>query len=272
MSKKSLILCVGNTVYKRGMLAEHGLSIWLRDTEKNYLLDTGQGLTLLHNLEKLNLSIDALDGVFISHGHYDHAGGLEDILKINPGLRVYAHPAIFNKKYTLHQEEYREAGFKLQRKDIDNFKETKGVIKVSDNLWAITGIPFYNNFEKVNPDFVVDKGRGFEADLLEDELSLFLETPSGLIIISGCSHRGIINLLEQIKKVTGGKKVQAIIGGLHLVEANQERINKTINYFEKEAIEYFYPLHCSGETFVHEMQNKFGDRVKTLSVGETLEI
>lgn len=276
-----IVLLVEDTVHKRGFMAEHGLSFWIRYGGDDYLFDTGQGLVLLHNATKMGIDLSKLVGVFLSHGHYDHTGGLKDLLNIVPDLKVYAHPGIFNPKYYQGDNELRETGIDIKRQAVPGFIPVEGVKEIADGIWVINQIPRATGFEEIDSNFKVYKLSSGEelskfgpedelsVDDFTDDQSLFIETEKGLVVLVGCSHAGIVNILEYIRKVTEDKDIYAIIGGMHLIDAKEERINRTVDYLADLDFQLLVPLHCTGIGAVNQMINRLGERVRIAYTGDS---
>lgn len=276
-----IVLLIEDTVHKRGFMAEHGLSFWIRYGGDEYLFDTGQGLVLLHNATKMRIDLSKLAGVFLSHGHYDHTGGLKDLLNIVPDLKVYAHPGIFNPKYYQGDNELRETGIDIKRQAVPGFIPVEGVKEIADGIWVINQIPRATGFEEINSNFKVYKVSsgeelskfgledGLSVDDFTDDQSLFIETEKGLVVLVGCSHAGIVNILEYIRKVTEDKDIYAIIGGMHLIDAKEERINRTVDYLADLDFQLLVPLHCTGIGAVNQMINRLGERVRIAYTGDS---
>lgn len=276
-----IVLLIEDTVHKRGFMAEHGLSFWIRYGGDDYLFDTGQGLVLLHNATKMRIDLSKLAGVFLSHGHYDHTGGLKDLLNIVSDLKIYAHPGIFNPKYYQGDNELRETGIDIKRQAVPGFIPVEGVKEIADGIWVINQIPRATGFEEINSNFKVYKVSsgeelskfgledGLSVDDFTDDQSLFIETEKGLVVLVGCSHAGIVNILEYIRKVTEDKDIYAIIGGMHLIDAKEERINRTVDYLADLDFQLLVPLHCTGIGAVNQMINRLGERVRIAYTGDS---
>jgi 7,8-dihydropterin-6-yl-methyl-4-(beta-D-ribofuranosyl)aminobenzene 5'-phosphate synthase len=261
-------ILVENNVYRRELMAEHGLALWIKYGEEEYLFDTGQGMVLLHNAEKMGIDLKRLKGVFLSHGHYDHTGGLKSILDLSPELRVYAHPGVFVPKYYQETGYLRENGMKLTREAIPGFIPVTDLKEIGEGLWCCNQIECNNKFSAIDPGFKIKQGNELISDDFKDDQSLFLETRNGLVVLAGCSHVGIVNILQHIRKVTGNKHIHAVIGGMHLINASKEYIEQTIMYFKKLDFDLLVPLHCTGINAINEMVNNLGERVKIAFTGD----
>jgi 7,8-dihydropterin-6-yl-methyl-4-(beta-D-ribofuranosyl)aminobenzene 5'-phosphate synthase len=261
-------ILVENNVYRRELMAEHGLALWIKYGEEEYLFDTGQGMVLLHNAEKMGIDLKRLKGVFLSHGHYDHTGGLKSILDLSPELRVYAHPGVFVPKYYQETGYLRENGMKLTREAIPGFIPVTDLKEIGEGLWCCNQIECNNKFSAIDPGFKIKQGNELISDDFKDDQSLFLETRNGLVVLAGCSHVGIVNILQHIRKVTGNKHIHAVIGGMHLINASKEYIEQTIMYFKRLDFDLLVPLHCTGINAINEMVNNLGERVKIAFTGD----
>ena len=266
-----ITIVVENNVHKKGLLAEHGLAFWVDYKDKSYLFDTGQGDILAHNLNNLELKISNLSGVLLSHGHYDHAGGLETILKKRPEISVYGHPDIFTPKYSKKTSGNVFRGFSLTKDRIDNFIPVTDLTELAPGLFLTGEIPSQNKQEKLNDHYQVKEGKSYKTDPFYDDQSLVLDTEEGLVIVLGCSHAGVINILTYIKSEFD-KKIHTIIGGMHLVNASESRIEWTVNRLAEIGFERLIPIHCTGEEAVREMSAAFEDKVEIKSVGDRIKL
>ena len=258
----TITLLVDNKA-ETGLKYEHGLSIFIEHQGKRILFDNGQDdEALFYNAEKLGVPLTDLDIIILSHGHYDHSGNLDTLLKNNPDAVFYAHPDCTKTRYSLHPGkaprtislrknvmEALEAFPEKQKKFISSATE------IAPRMWLTGQIPRICDVEDTGGPFFLDKER-IKADLLHDDISLWIETADGLVVVSGCCHSGLINTLNHIKKQAAQTTIKCLLGGLHLLNANQERMDATIDYLNKQGIGNIYPAHCTGDNAMSLLQEQ----------------
>ena len=242
-----------NTVYRDGIRAEHGLSFWLKYDGQQYVFDTGQGMVITQNAERMGINLAQIEGVFISHSHDDHLGGLGKILALNPAVKVYGHPAI-KKTYQQKMEEKRTVNNQVSGRParIENFIPVEKPLKITEGLWLTGTLPGENKHK--------------EARI---ENSLVCETSRGLVVLVGCSHAGIIKILNHIK-VLSNKPVLAAAGGFHLYKKEKEELREVGQDFAATGTRIIYPLHCSGFTGRKILQENCRAEIKLVAAGEDI--
>ena len=264
---------VDNTVYKQGLLAEHGLSILIECDGERVLFDTGQGMALPSNLCQLNLDPKTFDKLVLSHNHYDHTGGVAYILDKAPSdLELYAHPDFMNPCFSKRCGNVRSIGLgDITREKLNSHKgKTHWSLKptqVSETMWVTGGIPrivdtpttdkFYTDINCSKPN------------IINDDQSLFINTDNGTVVILGCAHSGVIEILEYIKTLTNSN-LYAVVGGMHLIHATEKQRFDVAKYLKDNNVKLVAPLHCSGFEGRRILANALGDKYRSLSVGEEL--
>ncbi len=236
--------------------AEHGLSFLVED-EKKILFDAGPSDVFLRNAKKLRIELDDVDFIVLSHGHWDHGNGLE-FIKNN---KLICHQDCFIKRYRNKDDSYIGLPFTLEEtKKKFNLILSKEPYQISENTLFLGEIPRVNHFEAKKTLFHKE---GKKEDFVMDDSAIVIKFVKGLIIIAGCSHAGICNIIEYAKKVTGIKKVHAVIGGFHL-KVVDDVTNKTIEYFQREQIERVYPCHCVYPPVLDKFSEVLGaERIKS---------
>ncbi|MFW6295516.1 MAG: MBL fold metallo-hydrolase [Halanaerobium sp.] len=271
MSKKLKITVLAeNTVEKRELLAEHGLSFYFKVNGKEYLFDTGQGKVLSSNAKKLGIDLEKIDTVFLSHGHDDHTGGLKKLLSVNPEVRIFAHSEVFLPKYKKAAGELKFIGTELKKSEIKNFQAAETATAAAAGIYSTGEIPASRE-SYINSRYVVKKGAKEITDPFNDDISLYLESESGVVILLGCSHKGVKNIIEEIKAEIGDKKIAAVMGGMHLKRSGEAEIKELIDYFSELDFELLAPMHCTGREAAVKFKEAFADRVKLASVGDSFE-
>ena len=245
-----------------GLKYEHGLSIFIEYQGKRILFDNGQNEeALFYNAQKLNVSLTNLDLIILSHGHYDHSGNLATLLKTNPDALFYAHPDCMQTRYSLHPNKPPHT-ISLTKNVMETLtafpdKQKKFITSATEilpGMWLTGQIPRLCDVEDTGGPFFLDKEKK-QADLIHDDMSLWIETEDGIGVICGCCHSGLINTLNHIKKQRcKPTAIKSLLGGLHLVSANQTRIDATIEYLNKENINNIYPAHCTGDNAMALLQ------------------
>ena len=219
-------------------LAEFGLSYFIENGDKNILFDTGNTNVFLKNAEKLNIDMDTVDTVVLSHGHWDHGNGLNYLRN----KKLVCHPDAFMKRYRKNSSI--NIGLNLSYEELNNRFEltvSREPYHLSTNMIFLGEIPRVTSFEAQTTAFMDQNG---EDDFVPDDSALAIVVDDELIVVSGCAHSGICNIVEYAKRVTGLKKVIAVIGGFHLKEDNRQT-QKTIHYFRDQKIRNVLPSHCT---------------------------
>jgi len=251
MDNLSITILCENTVGKTGLLGEHGLSFYVQAGKETLLFDTGGGYTLFHNSAKLNISLSSIDYLVLSHGHYDHTGGMKKLFKVATVQKFFAHPNVFRKRYIKDSDgEIREIGYRGPSMKVLSTK-TKYIpvvcpTKITKDIIASGPIPRIVSFESVEQNFFSNI-KEQKIDSFDDDQCLIIEERNNYIVLLGCCHSGLINTLTYLRENVLKKTKQIIIiGGLHLFNASEERLHKTMKALSKYDIYSIYPCHCSG--------------------------
>ncbi|MCF8001648.1 MAG: MBL fold metallo-hydrolase [Halanaerobiales bacterium] len=248
------VLVDNNTIIDKYLLGEAGLSYYIKENDKTILFDLGYSDILIQNANRLNLDLNEVDNIVLSHGHLDHTGGLEPLIKYyyetkENGTEDYpeiiAHPDCFKEKF---YKDSTSIGINLSKKLLNKLF----VINEYDKPYWITDKLLYLGQIERNNEFEAQKPLGYQKDIKEenrdyilDDTALAYISKNGLVIITGCSHSGICNIVEQAKRVTGVDNVVDIIGGLHLMEPAAVKLGKTKQYIKELNLEKLHACHCT---------------------------
>ncbi|MFH0811646.1 MAG: MBL fold metallo-hydrolase [Pseudomonadota bacterium] len=268
------------------LVAEHGLSLLARvfdnGTSHSLLLDAGWSETgALHNLRELEININEIEGVVLSHGHMDHYGSLKNILQLREGaIPIIVHPDVFLKNRFLVLSN----GGKIRLPILDENALQEGGAQIIKNkppyllvsgLVLVTGeIPRSTDFEKGMPNAYLERGGKIEPDEILDDQGLVIHLKGkGLVIITGCAHSGIINTVRYAQKVTGIDQVYTVIGGFHLSGTTFEPvIPRTLEEIKRINPAIISPMHCTGWKATMEIARQMHHQFVLSSVGTTLSL
>jgi len=276
---KITILCE-NTACAPGILGEHGFAALIETSGGRYLFDTGQSNTLLHNAKALKIELCRLDTIMLSHGHFDHTGGLAGLLKIAGPLDVHAHPDIFTRRFALDKnrlkQKFRAIGITLSKKKAEDlgarFIFNTGFAAIADDVHLTGEIPRRTDFEMPDPRLVIKKAGVLWPDPLKDDQSLIIKSPKGLIVIFGCAHAGMINTLNHIRDKMPDEKMHMLLGGTHLGYLNEAQIEKSIEHLRDFAVDRIGVSHCTGWKASLCLMKAFGKRFFIANAGQVINI
>ena len=265
--------------------AEHGISFLVEVTtgkkKKNILFDTGQsGLPLLHNMKHLGIDPTSIDAIFLSHCHYDHTGGVVEALTAigKNNLPVIGHPAIFRDNYVFDPF-IRNIGF-TKNNGITALEDSGGqplLIKepfeIMPGVLSTGEVPRRVDFEQQSiVNYNLADGV-LVLDKREDDLSIVINVKdAGLVVLVGCSHAGIINIINHARDITGIEKVEAVMGGLHLISAADEKISRTARTLQEMDIAAVIAGHCTGFKACAELERVLKNRFQLLHCGKVLTV
>jgi 7,8-dihydropterin-6-yl-methyl-4-(beta-D-ribofuranosyl)aminobenzene 5'-phosphate synthase len=245
--------------------AEHGFSCHLETVSNGrssfFMFDYGlDSLGIIKNMELLNIDVGRIDAFGLSHGHFDHWSGLSTILgRACQGIHLYVGEEAFARRFSRRpgSDDLIDLG-RLEKEAIER-QGIAEIVEVREPLEAIPGcyltgeIERVTDYEQGSPNLVIQKGGTFERDYFPGEQAVVCNVKGkGLVILSGCAHAGIVNIVKHAQKISGIEKVHAVIGGFHLVNAAPEIIGKTVSDIKAIAPDYIIPAHCTGfEAITH---------------------
>jgi len=264
--KTALTILVENTTPVPALVGEYGFSALIEVDDHKILFDTGSDQAIYHNAARLGIDLNTVDAIVISHGHFDHTGGLLSYFKQYGARPVYAHSGIFvNRPLPLGGNNYKDIGCGFSQEEVlkagaelhlrDEFSSIFPEVYISGT------IPRNSQFEDTGGNFKMVINGEKQDDPLLDDSALIIDHPEGLIIVSGCAHAGVINIIEHARQQTGNSQVLAFIGGTHLISASQQRLDQTIAALDSFSISKIIVSHCTGFYAAARLYNALGQRV-----------
>ncbi|MFW9932098.1 MAG: MBL fold metallo-hydrolase [Candidatus Thorarchaeota archaeon] len=277
------------------LVAGVGLSLWIRMSlngmESNILLDTGEStIHMSTNLQSLGLPLNELDGIVLSHGHDDHYGGLRWVLEnCHHPVLLYLHPRmIYKKGATMKTKEGERIIENRPILPIEEISKLGGIIISNPNPILLSGgmllrtgeIPRVTDYEEGRPGHLMMIDGKWEDDskVLEDVSLVAKVKGRGLVVISGCSHAGIVNIAKEASRLTGESRIHAIIGGLHLAgsevskDGGISKLSRTVSDLKLMEPSLLVPCHCTGWRARHEMSVQMKEAYVEGSVGNRYSI
>ena len=270
------VLCENSVLNPLPFIGEHGFSVLIENGETT-LFDTGQGLGLLHNMSVLGKKSENIQRIIISHGHYDHTGGLLPLLKSrNINTPVYIHPEAFREKRAMlpipGSDQSVPIGMKATRQEYElagaSFHEIRGYNRVSQNIFSLSDVRRPEGWKTWDTRLVARHCDELKSDPFNDDMSLMIETDSGPVVILGCAHAGIVEILEQLSEESGHREFHAIIGGTHLESAPADYVQKAMETIRRFKVKTVAVSHCTGFRIACQFAREVPDSFANASVGK----
>ncbi len=266
------VLCENSVAGSRDLIGEHGWAVHADVDDRSILFDTGQGLGITNNSRILGIDLARLDAVVLSHGHYDHTSGLPDVLKRCGPVDIHCHEDCFLDRYWIDDQECREIGIRFKRRYLESlgarFCFVKTFTRIADDIYLSGEIPRLTPFEQVDPHMKTpSRAGGLVPDRLLDDQSLVIDTEKGLVIILGCAHSGVINILTHVTTQLPGRPIHTVIGGTHLGYGEPGQFEKTVAALEPFAVHHLGAGHCTGLEYGARLQQLLGKRYFFSAVG-----
>lgn len=258
---------------QKALTAEHGLSFLLDTGTTKILFDFGAGRAAYDNAVKLNVDLKSIDYAVGSHGHYDHGGGYPYFFVGGLSCPLITGDGYFEEKYAFDgmKATYLGCGFDerwMEERRIDH-RVCREMMKLEDDCYVVGGFQRAHDFETIPKRFVLRDQEGWKQDDFSDEVCLVLTRPEGLVVIVGCSHPGILNILKSVQ-MRFHRPVYAVFGGTHLVEADRPRIEKTLDEMKAMGVRLIGFNHCSGELLQEMLDARPDIRHCYLGAGDCL--
>jgi 7,8-dihydropterin-6-yl-methyl-4-(beta-D-ribofuranosyl)aminobenzene 5'-phosphate synthase len=273
MSDTTVItLLVENSVQGRDLMAEHGLAFHVQAGPDSLLFDTGQSPLLVQNALLLGVDLSQLRAMALSHGHYDHTGGLRAVWEVAPRAELCAHPAALAPHFARNPDgTTRDVGISNQSLEAIQIhapqpRHTLTPTEVLKGFFLTGEIPRTTDFEDVGGPFVLDEA-GTRPDPIVDDQALFFDTRDGVVVLLGCAHAGVVNTLWRVCQLTHGRPIHAVFGGMHLLVASPERTAYTVEALHELGVQRLGPAHCTGAAATARLWSEFPNACTVCSVG-----
>ncbi len=255
--------------------AEHGLCVHLEVEGRPFLWDCGLSDVALHNARILGIDLRDVEGIGISHGHLDHAGGLPFVLRATGRKKVYMHPLAYEPRYLVAGGAKVFAGIELRREALEAMSSgvelNSGPVEVMPGVRLTGEVPRVTDFEGPEPYLFVVKDGELVPDPFIDDQALVVDTPEGAVVLTGCAHSGLVNVLRSV--LDTHDSIRAVVGGTHLgMGAPLDRVDKTMDFLEEVLPDRIVVNHCTGSVVMSRMQDRFKERFLPGATGMVLQV
>ncbi|MFK5927013.1 MAG: MBL fold metallo-hydrolase [Desulfuromusa sp.] len=257
MSLKITTLIENSPGEHHALKTEHGISFFIEKDGHKILFDTGQTGAFIENAEQLRADLGALEYVVLSHGHYDHSGGFRQLTQVSKDFKLIMGQGFFDEKYGYKNNSYEYLGNNFDEKFLNDQGISYQFMKqqlteLVPGVYVVTGFPRIHADEVINPRFKVLRDGSYQPDPFDDEVLLAVDTPEGLVVLLGCSHPGMKNMLDAATTLIK-RPVYAVLGGTHLVEANEQSLGLSMEYLQNDALKVIGVSHCTGQIAMDQL-------------------
>lgn len=265
---------VENKTATPGVMAEHGLSVYIEADGERILFDAGASSLVIDNARAMGVDLAAVSIAAVSHGHYDHTGGLPAFCEINQNAPIYIHRNAFRDSFGFEdgKPERETSGIRwssAQRRMMEKrMVFTDGSVKLTEQIGLTGTVPYADGFSPTEKFYYRDADGEWVEDDMSHEQCLVVKQPEGLYIFSGCSHRGVISALHAGQAMFPGERVAALVAGMHLYGASLAERSRVIEQLAAEKPGVLFPVHCTGIKAICEMKAKLGDGCVIASAGD----
>ncbi len=278
--ERVIVLCENTAGPALGVLGEHGFAVLIERGSESILFDTGQGHTIVHNAACLKKDLSRTGRVALSHGHYDHTGGLKHVLQLTGPVNVYAHPAIFTERFAAIKKDtetaYRNVGIAVEQAGLEalgaRFVFNTSFTEIDTGIYLTGEVPRITVFEKNDRRLVIQQDGRSAQDIILDDQSLVIESAGGLAVILGCAHSGVINTLNHITAQLPGKPIHTVIGGTHIGFLSGAQLKKTIEQLKQFDLKRFGASHCTGLAPAMKLMQAFGKKFFFANAGSVVDL
>lgn len=266
-----IITLVENTSSSSAYRSKHGLCLYIETPKHKLLFDLGQDDLFLENAGKMNIDIAEIDTVIISHGHKDHGGALKDFLAANSKAKIYIRKEAFEPHYIKVLGLPFRVGLDQELLDHEQIVATDDKMIIDEELMLFSGVKSEAYFSKSNRVLYAGKQGHLVPDDFSHEQNLIITLDEKRVLVSGCSHTGIVNILNKAEKLISGK-IETVLGGFHLYNPptgkyeSKEMIDEIANVLKEKKSSY-YTCHCTGMKAYERMKDVLGERLHYLSTG-----
>ncbi|MBQ7492066.1 MAG: MBL fold metallo-hydrolase [Clostridia bacterium] len=273
----SVTLLSENYVKDVSCRAEFGLALWIDTEERRILFDTGASGLFSENAAKKGIDLNAADLCVISHGHFDHTGGMLCFCRENRGAKIYIHRDAFGVTYgaTGGQIDGYDCGIRWNGEELmplrDRLVLTGGPLFLDEDAVISGTIPDVPELQPAEAFFRPDGAGGLRRDTMSHEQFLAIrQKGKGIVLFSGCSHKGIVAAARYAKRLFPGEPLYAVVAGMHLIGADNATRRRVIDCLAEEEPKLVAPIHCTGLAAICMMRERFGHRCILTGAGGTL--
>lgn len=255
---------------------KHGLSFYIESGEYKILSDLGDNDFFLLNAEKLGVDISEVEYVVISHGHGDHGGGLDEFIKSNSVGKAYVRENAFNELFSKQGDDFRSVGLNETLYDHDQVVLVPDYYEINEDLILFSKVDSKEFFPSSNDNLYMDKNGNRVKDDFSHEQYLIIKENGKNVLVSGCAHKGILNILRSAEKIIG-EKIHACVSGFHLFNpgsgvSEDEDFIKNLGKELLDTNTKFYTCHCTGDEAYNILKDVLGENIEYIKTGMVFDI
>ncbi len=271
-----IITLAENTSISDAFKNEHGLSFYIETETHKLLFDVGASSLFAENAKKLGVDLSQVDTLIISHGHYDHGGGLKKFLEINDQAVIYINAKAFENHYSKREQGETYIGLDQELFPNSRFVFLEQDFVIDDELCIFANVKGNRCRSTANADLLMEKDGQRSADDFGHEQNLIIREKNQLVLVAGCAHRGIVNILDHMA-LNYDLQPTVVIGGFHLYNRSRKKpeaqaLIEEIGNELKKTRAIYYTGHCTGAEPYQMLKTMLGDQVNYLATGSQVNI
>ncbi len=267
---------IENKTDNPGIIAEHGLAVYIESSGKKILFDAGATGMFIKNAEIMDIDLGQVDFCVISHGHYDHTGGLPEFCEINERAAIYLHKDAYRETYGFENGKMDKltSGIRWSRKQRHNLEDricyTDGPEWIGEDIVITGSVDIPEGFSPTEKFYYRENGK-LVPDNMSHEQCLVIREEKGIYVFSGCSHRGVINALNMAKSMFPGERIAVLVAGMHLYSAEGESRSAVVSEIAGEHLDCVMPVHCTGIEAICDLKAALGETCTAATAGDIYE-